>query len=258
MNMVDVLGYVVSAKECLSTEEANDYAYYLEKYARGDWSAACHKTLASLPTILSALEFELRADIAADAAKKSGKPDYRRAFKRIYSASPNDTYKGIWFDDNGWACACSGYHAIRLNNADALALDGLTTLSLGVPLDLNKVIPAPTDADNPLFLPSIAELAAFIKTETAAYKAQHAGKKPRQIIYRFSDGLTYVNAQYFLDILTAFGDNAEGMSCTTATKTSAIGEGEKPCNISIVVFRADAGDAVLCPIRVTDGKTGAV
>lgn len=83
------------------------------------------------------------------------------------------------------------------------------------------------------FLPSLAELTAFIKTE----KALHKGERGFRPLYDFGEQLPQIDAEYLKNALILCGDNV-----------NAAARNQNPM-LSAIYFHGDKGEGVVMPVR---------
>ncbi len=165
----------------------------------------------------------LREDMRMEANKASGKANVAKAMKAIIKTAGKDKLRGA-FDCEGKQCVCDGHRAIRLNSPIEMVS------AQGIPSDGMKTVfdEAMEGATVPLDLPTMAELKAHYRIK----KAESIGGF---INYDFGGNLPAVQANYLIDILTAFPD----------AKAFATESPNKP-----LYFTCEAGDAVLLPVRI--------
>jgi hypothetical protein len=171
-------------------------------------------------------------DMRKEANKANGKGDIDKAMRAIIKEAKKESWSGQ-------------YHGAIIQNGEQYVCDGRRIIHPKTPLDIpaapdtckndmaEAIRGARGDAGLRLDLPSIASLKAFIKVKTAE-RQYTGGRKTKPIEYDFGEGLPMVNAQYLLDILTAFPD------ATAYTGDSTT---------HMVYFTASEGEAALCPIR---------
>ena len=140
-----------------------------------------------------------------------------------------ENFKGVWEDAAGRQCACDGYMAVRMKKH----LDGFET----VPgMDLEKVFPNDSMIECELPLPTPGEL------KINKRKLTGSGYYHGECGYDFGDGLPMVNAAYLKDIM----DILPGAK---AYATNNPWRGDKRVESSAIIFRSEAGDGILLPIR---------
>lgn len=182
--------------------------------------------------IIEALKEEAAAEIRREEAKNGGKLNRQKAAERVIKSAKNyqsarPCFHGAWNDAAGRQCICDGFQAYRLR--EALPLEPIPEKENT--LDLNRII-TKNDGE-PLDLPSLAELRAYIKTEKAELKAK---KDKSIVVYDFGEGLPAVNAEYLLTALELLP------GCTaTASKLRPL--------LNCIYFESSDGDGVICPVR---------
>ncbi len=183
-----------------------------------------------LPQLIN-LIVDIKDDVRAEAAKSSGKADVLKAMKSVIksaekTASHNPMFHGAFYED-GKQCVCDGYRAIRVDNPVDIHIAEQGDRSF-----ITKTFREVAKAEE-LALPSVADLKAYIKINTAAKKATSRNVNPLE--YDFGEGLPAVNAQYLLDMLTAMPD---ATAYWDAKNTN-----------SIIYFKAEGVDGILCPVK---------
>ena len=173
----------------------------------------------------------LRQDIREQANKKAGRGNINKAMQAVIKGVPEyrPNLKGYFMsgENNDILTVCDGFRIIR----SFVSLD-VGELVNGV--DVKSIMDAAkNESTEALELPTLNELKAFIKLK----KAEQNTRKAKDVIYDFGEDLPAVNAQYLLDILTAFPE-----------AKARIQEGEIGI-VKAIYFVADDGDAVLLPIR---------
>lgn len=219
-----MLARLMEIVNALSPEDRETFTF-AEKHPDDRWGlgAGC---------LLSNLCKDLRADIATETAKKSGKGAAFAAAKRICKAAfdnYNVTIHGAWTDEKGRQCVCDGYRFVRFVAAyDLPKLDEKFT-----PLDLEKCLAS--DMTQPLVLPDLSEVKAALKV----WKAEHPKKRGATNTpgtYDFGDGLPMVNAQYLIDAMEALPGAEAYISASRGEKSG-------------IYFKSEAGDGLLLPVN---------
>lgn len=152
------------------------------------------------------------------------------AAKRIIKSVPDvrKGLKGVWTDKQGRQCMCSNALAVRL----VKHLEGFETVE---GMDLDKVFPSDTMIECELPLPTPGELKMNKKKLTSGGSKGKCG-------YDFGDGLPMVDAAFLKDIMDILPD-------AKAYATNNPWRGEKRVETSGIIFRSEAGDALLLPVR---------
>lgn len=178
-----------------------------------------------------ALCARVRDDMRSESNKASGKAGVEKAMKAVIKNAPEHKIqlRGA-FESAGKQTVCDGFRAIRVNEP----LD-LPAAPVPCTLDIDGLIAnAKSRSTTKLTMPPLGELKGFIAVSKAENKAMNAGRANKKLItWDFGEGFPAVDANYLIDILTAFpGADA---SC---------GGINDP-----IYFSHDAGDALLLPIR---------
>lgn len=152
------------------------------------------------------------------------------AAKRIIKSVPDvrKGLKGVWTDKQGRQCMCSNALAVRL----VKHLEGFETVE---GMDLDKVFPSDAMIECELPLPTPGELKMNKKKLTSGGSKGKCG-------YDFGDGLPMVDAAFLKDIMDILPD-------AKAYATNNPWRGEKRVETSGIIFRSEAGDALLLPVR---------
>lgn len=184
--------------------------------------------------ILDHLKTEAEAEIRHAAAKQSGTANRQKAAERViksaYSEQPTrEAFHGAWSDANGEQYICDGFRLFKLSAALPLP----TIPEKEKPIDAARIIDPAKHNPDPLALPDVAELRAYIKEEKARKKAIKDKTAP---VYDFGDGLPLVNANFLLDAL-------ELLPGCTATASS------RAPLIAPIYFESVHGCGILCPVR---------
>ena len=182
--------------------------------------------------ILAALVHELKADIATETCKSSGKLGALNAAKRIIKSAkngPRSALYGSWMEGD-LQCYCDGYRAVRLR--EALPTESIPAGTM--PMSIAEVVEnGRRNMGEVLSLPTIPELKAHIKIGKVTNKFNNRGDR---VEYDFGEGLPLVNAEYLLDMLELLP------GCTaTAAKYSP--------HLGAIYFEAEGGDGILLPVR---------
>lgn len=187
---------------------------------------------AGLPGLLSNLIRDLKADIAAETCKSSGKLGALNAAKRIIKSAksgPRSALYGSWMEGD-LQCYCDGYRAVRL--CEALPTESIPADTM--PMNVAEIVEnGRRNMGEVLTLPTIPELKAHIKTGKTINKVNKSG--PR-VEYDFGDGLPLVDSEWLLDMLELL----PGCTATAAKYSPTLGA---------IYFKAEGGDGVLMPVR---------
>lgn len=216
-------------------ERCMELALYLseEERARFDYYQA-HTDFDGygIAGVLSALIHELKADIATETCKSSGKLGALNAAKRIIKSAkngPRSALYGSWMEGD-LQCYCDGYRAVRLREA----LPTETIPAGTMPMNVSNIVESDRrNMGEVLSLPTIPDLKAHIKIGKVTNKFNNRGDR---VEYDFGEGLPLVNAEYLLDML-------ELLPGCTATAAK-----HRP-ELSPIYFEADGGDGILLPVR---------
>lgn len=198
---------------------------------------------------LEKIRVAVSAEIGRKAAVASGTGNAYKVFLRIIKGIDNrPALKGAFYTkQDHFLSVCDGFHAIRMFRDDfnpPMVPENLE------PIDLDKVyngIDKTVDTRKRIPLPSLQELRAFAKMETAARRAIVPKKYdtwiPRYAIKHDSESFGCVircyDVKLLLDILEAIPD---------AYAYAAASDGP----YSLLYFRGTDGDAILLPLRMTD------
>lgn len=182
--------------------------------------------------IIEAMKEEAAAEIRREEAKNGGKLSRMKAAERVIKSAKcyqpaRECLHGAWIDSDDLQCICDGFSAYRLR--EHLPLEKIPERA--EPIDAKRIV-APNQGE-PLTLPDLGELRAYIKTEKARLKAKKDKSAP---VYDFGEGLPAVNAEYLLNAL-------ELLPGCTATASK-----ERP-EIRTIYFKSEAGEGVICPVR---------
>jgi len=194
------------------------------------WHTADHPD-SSGSLILVDLLAALREDMRTETNKANGKAEIEKAMRAIIknADAARPALQGA-FMNGGMQCVCDGYRAIRLREAIDLPAPPVSDTFNLVPVFEGMY----SSCQQPLELPTVADLKSHIKISTADARAKYGRNWKHHVAgYDFGEGKPLVNATYLLDILTAFP------SATASTE----------CENKPIFFKADAGDAILLPIN---------
>ena len=162
-------------------------------------------------------------------AKKSGKVKEKKAADNILKQLKNTARgAGAFTNKDGLQVIGGAFSAVRLKKP--LPVENLPK-NIN-PIDYDPIFKKGEENEgDPLLLPSISELSAYIKAE----KAAHKGEKNYIIFWSFGELLPVVNAIYLLDILYLLPDSV----CIPSKRGI----------LEALYFKSNNGDAILCPIR---------
>lgn len=185
---------------------------------------------------LADLALDLREQMNREAAKSAGRGNARTAMLRIIknASELRPTMRGAWMDD-GRQVVCDGYRVIRLNTPLDLPEPEQKMPNGEPPVNVKDCYPRNTECD-PLPLPSIGELKAYIKAQKAEQKARGIRASERRAVWDFGEGLPMVNAEYLLDAMEALP------GCKLYASA------ERPM-VSPITVAAESGDGLILPIR---------
>lgn len=172
----------------------------------------------------------LQQDIAAQENKKSGKGNLQKAMNNVIKNAKKEKRNVNLYGftrEGDYTIVCDGYRVIRTKEEIQY-----TEQVEGLPAVSKMTEEARQNAVNELIMPTIGDLKAYIKL----MKAEDKKTKCAGILYTFEgEGeQPTVNAEYLLDMLTAFPD-AKGSYSTL---------------IDPVYFEGEQGDGILLPIRI--------
>lgn len=176
--------------------------------------------------LIDELITELKADLLKEAAKKNGTAGKKKAADSIIKQLK------IFGKQGGAITAADGsqiiggsYSAVKL--IEPLPVEPCSNTD-SLPVYIRFIDNARENNGIAVNLPTIAELAAYIKERKAA--------KDKYIYYDFGEGLPLVGAQYLLEIITLLPDAV----CITSARDTLI----KP-----LYFKGEAGEGLLLPVR---------
>ena len=182
---------------------------------------------------VSALIEDVKKEIATEEAKRAGRGNALKAARDILKNANRDDLRGAWINKAGRQHICDGFRLVILDSP--LDLPGLPANV--APVDYERIMEAPRHNSAALVLPDPAELAAFVKSEKARKKAT-ADKTPP--VYKFGNGLPWVNAAWLLGLLELL-PGASAFASSIRPTTSAI------------YFKSEAGESILLPVRQPKG-----
>lgn len=139
------------------------------------------------------------------------------ALKRIAKTATKDNFRGYWIDGKGRACICSGYHAVRIQDAK---FDSIPTVPAWDGIE--EAMKRPGSGLYEIQPPTVADCKAF--------RASHDKRAPMPI----DEGRRWVSSAYMLDLLQAL----------PGAKVYATDNALAP-----LWFESDKGDGILLPCR---------
>jgi hypothetical protein len=188
----------------------------------------------TMPVILGQLIHDLKEDIYADEAKKTGKSAALRvARKMLKNGGKVREALGYAPIIDGKQYICDSFSIVELNNP--LPLPELPTHLEYI--DAKRILQKPNGAID-IELPDVAKLRAYIKINKADVTKQ--GVKGN-ILYDFGDPLPVVDASLLLNMLVLLPDAKA--SVTPREKFNPNG----------IYFEGESGRGMLLPIRPKDG-----
>jgi hypothetical protein len=188
----------------------------------------------TMPVILGQLIHDLKEDIYADEAKKTGKSAALRvARKMLKNGGKVREALGYAPIIDGKQYICDSFSIVELNNP--LPLPELPTHLEYI--DAKRILQKPNGAID-IELPDAAKLRAYIKINKADFTKQDA---KGNIFYDFGDPLPVVDALFLLNMLELLPD-----------ATAAVTPREKS-NLNGIYFEGESGRGMLLPIRPKDG-----
>ena len=238
MKNTTVLECVKRLENELDAEQRAKYDFLNKHIKSGDLCAADLKNGDSVAAALAYLNTLILNEIAADAAKSSGKTAVKKTLENVCKTARASSSTASRFAKaaylNGCQVVCDGFRLFRLNNAVELSPEFMNGGNGGADAFaaiVEKVLPQAVKNTDLLTVPDGAELDAFIKDGKAAQKL-HKDKTP--VLWDFGDGKPAVNAEYLRDVLTVYGSGVE---------LYAAGY------YGMIYIKSDAGDGVLCPVK---------
>lgn len=181
--------------------------------------------------ILEEIRAKLEAAFRAETNARSGKKEIEAAALRILKSADDfrPVLKKAYKTADGVA-VCDGYRAIIFNESDA---PELPTNDPAAPYpDITSILKNAAENLDPLTLPTLSDLIAYIKTEKARRKA---AKDKTPIFYHF-DGVA-VNAEYLRDVMQALPE--------ASATASRFHRDTRP-----LYFKAANGCGLLMPVRI--------
>ena len=162
---------------------------------------------------ISNMIIQLKQDITADEAKKSGKSNQLKAIKTILKSASKLTNEASHYAKtiDGMQYICDGYILAKIKPIDTLpecpgALQYLNVLDF---------FGKHTTHDNQIIVPDNAKLKAYIKDQ----KLKHKSEKNYKVFYNFGKDLPLVNAE----LLSLAIDIMDGnFNCYCKNETSAL------------------------------------
>ena len=147
--------------------------------------------------ILADIVVNLKNDIRAEHAKKSGKGTELSAAKRILKSSKKHSNTALHFAKTigEYQYICDGFRLVKL--ADHLPLPELPS---GVDyVNVDHFFNAERHNMASIEMPDLAQLKAHIKVQRAKQKAE--GRKNPIVTFDFGKGMPIVNAEYLADMM---------------------------------------------------------
>lgn len=169
----------------------------------------------------------LQDDIRQKTNKAAGKGNIEKGMQAVIKSASKANISGMagYFLSNGLPTVCDGFRLIRSK----------VPFDIGEPiqgLDAQKIFDgSPREAGTELELPSLGELKSYIKLQ----KLENSSRT-KEILYDFGEEKPKLNAEYLLDMLTAFPD-AKAYYDLRSTQLSA------------VYFNSETGEGILMPVR---------
>lgn len=233
-----ILECVKRLENSLDAEQREKYDFLINHVKSGDLCAADLKYGDSVAAGLAYLNTLLLNEIAADAARSSGKTAVKKALESVCKAAAAQGGRLSQFAKaaylNNYQIVCDGFRLFRLNNAVELSPEFMNGGNGGADAFgglIDRVIPAAAKNTELLTVPAASELETFIKEGKAARKL-HKDKTP--VLWNFGDGLPAVNAEFLRDVITIYGERV---------KMYAAGL------VGMIYITSDAGDGVICPVK---------
>lgn len=187
----------------------------------------------TMPIILGQLIHDLKEDIYADEAKKTGNSAALRiARKMLKNGGKVREVLGYAPVIDGKQYICDSFSIVELNNP--LPLPELPTHLEYI--DAKRILQKPNGAID-IELPDAAKLRAYIKINKADFTKQDA---KGNIFYDFGNPLPVVDASFLLNMLELLPD-----------AKAAVTPREKS-NLNGIYFEGESGRGMLLPIRPKD------
>ena len=174
----------------------------------------------------------LQDDIRQKTNKAAGKGSIEKAMQAVIKSASKANRIGMagYFLSNGLPTVCDGFRIIRSK----------VPFDIGEPIkgfDAQKIFDGiPREAGTELELPSLGELKSYIKLQKLENSSRSKSDRDKGILYDFGEDKPKLNAEYLLDMLTAFPD-AKAYCDSRSTKFSP------------VYFNSETGEGIVMPMR---------
>ena len=175
----------------------------------------------------------LQDDIRQKANKTAGKGSIEKGMQAVIKSASKANISGLagYFLSNGLPTVCDGFRIIRSK----------APFDIGEPvkgLDAQQIFDgSPREAGTELELPSLGELKSYIKLQKLENSSRSKSDRTKRITYDFGENKPKLNAEYLLDMLTAFPD-AKAYYDSRGTQ------------LSPVYFNSETGEGILMPIQI--------
>ena len=173
----------------------------------------------------------LQDDIRQKANKAAGKGNIEKGMQAVIKSASKANISGMagYFLSNGLPTVCDGFRLIRSK----------VQFDIGEPvqgIDAQKILDGNArDAGTELELPSLGELKSYIKLQKLENSSRSKSDRAKGITYDFGEEKPKLNAEYLLDMLTAFPD-ARAYYDSQST------------NLSPVYFNSETGEGIVLPV----------
>ena len=174
----------------------------------------------------------LQDDIRQKTNKSAGNGNIEKGMQAVIKSAAKKPLPNMagYFLSNGLPTVCDGFRIMRSN----------VPLDIGEPvkgLDAQQIFDGTIcEADTVLELPSLGELKSYIKLQKLENSSRCKSDRIKEILYDFGENKPKLNAEYLLDMLTAFPDAKADYDSRRA-------------QISPVYFNSEKGEGILMPIR---------
>ena len=173
----------------------------------------------------------LQDDIRQKANKAAGKGNIEKGMQAVIKSASKANLSGMagYFLSNGLPTVCDGFRLIRSK----------VPFYIGEPvqgIDAQKIFDgSPREAGTELELPSLGELKSYVKLQKLENSSRSKSDRTKGITYDFGENKPKLNAEYLLDMLTAFPDAKAYYNSQNI--------------YSAVYFNSETGEGILMPIR---------
>lgn len=175
-------------------------------------------------------------------AVKAGSNDAYKAFCSALKNASNDRLRYGWKDGENRLCACNGFIAVRLTNANfSVPMSDKPAINLDTLFDSAHNVARIVDTSTP----SVADLKTYQKMIIAEYKAKYSAREIKNLpngiphFYSFENG-PIVNTEYLISVLEMIPDAVFQWSSN---------------RLASIYARGEAGEALVMPCAIRDEIT---